>query len=792
MAVQIKSIEALKSNRLFYDIDQKDISFPFYQRDVVTLPEGSIIFQSGDQVDHIYLILEGEVKIKHNIAIDGQRIFEKGRDDFFGEQEFLSGTNRLSSAVANSETTVYILRRRELNELVKKDRHVLNNLRGMDPTRLSTQEFRNAKSHSETSADKLYTREITHPEDGTPIHSMTEDDGFVAFKHTHEIEPTFGNAETNWNFDPDHFILDLEHEPPHPVSVTPGSKGPAITSVAAPDDENFPIPEQFNFQTVVKDTPVNSAQHSSPVDESEEELSWDFSAPIADDEEHHHLYEDPEPREQFFKPEPFKDDGVVDDPPPSQVLNADPRMHFNFGDDIDSEVKWDFNENAEPIAPPMQDNDWGKFSYNEPANEEPFEPISFPEPEAPVQQPAPVYAEDVRSQEKPRLTTAQLKMLIKAAQLVNSNIKIDDVLNSIVTAASSLTQADRGTLYIVDAAHQQLWSKVLKGENIEEIRLKIGQGLAGYVAQTGEILNIEDAQNDPRFDANIDKATGYKTRTMLCYPIRDREGAVTAVLQLLNKKEGVFNELDEEFLEALSVHIALALSNAELVDQILVTDRMTSLGKVAKFLISDIKNPILAIRNLADQLQKKSVSDEHKRFLNMIKDQSTIVADLVMTTLGYTEGKTILNKKVQHINQVLEDIVEKLSEYFAGRNITVYKKFEADIFVNLDKKEFFQACFQIIKNAAEAMPGGGKFYISTAFGEVQDTVLISFKDTGSGFPETIKERIFEPFMSQGKKHGVGLGLAIAEKIVKDHGGSITAESDLGEGATFFITLPSES
>jgi signal transduction histidine kinase len=85
------------------------------------------------------------------------------------------------------------------------------------------------------------------------------------------------------------------------------------------------------------------------------------------------------------------------------------------------------------------------------------------------------------------------------------------------------------------------------------------------------------------------------------------------------------------------------------------------------------------------------------------------------------------------------------------------------------------------------MPHGGNFYVITK--RESDKIRIEFKDNGIGIPDSIKDRIFEPFMSHGNKDKTGLGLAIAEKIVKEHDGKIWAESDLGEGAVFIIVLP---
>ena len=86
----------------------------------------------------------------------------------------------------------------------------------------------------------------------------------------------------------------------------------------------------------------------------------------------------------------------------------------------------------------------------------------------------------------------------------------------------------------------------------------VGAGIAGWVAQSGEIVNIPDAYADPRFNPDVDKRTGYHTRNILCLPIRNKAGKIVASLQLLNKKKGSFTDEDADFLLTLSGHMALA------------------------------------------------------------------------------------------------------------------------------------------------------------------------------------------------------------------------------------------
>jgi len=109
---------------------------------------------------------------------------------------------------------------------------------------------------------------------------------------------------------------------------------------------------------------------------------------------------------------------------------------------------------------------------------------------------------------------------------------------------------------------------------VSEIRLPIGKGLAGTVAETGEPVILYDAHSDPRFDPTQDLRSGFRTRSMLCVPIRNRNGRIVGVLQLLNKMEGAFGTLDLEFLAAISDHMAIAMENATLHMQMLEKNRM--------------------------------------------------------------------------------------------------------------------------------------------------------------------------------------------------------------------------
>ena len=141
---------------------------------------------------------------------------------------------------------------------------------------------------------------------------------------------------------------------------------------------------------------------------------------------------------------------------------------------------------------------------------------------------------------------------------------LDMLLRLIMGKVTELMTADRATLYLVTEDGRQLWSKVVQGGSVVEIRLDIGEGIAGWVAQTREIVNIPDAYADQRFQPGVDLKSGYRTRSILCVPMIGALGGLVGVLQVLNKQDGPFERPDEELMSALASQAAIAIENARL------------------------------------------------------------------------------------------------------------------------------------------------------------------------------------------------------------------------------------
>lgn len=159
----------------------------------------------------------------------------------------------------------------------------------------------------------------------------------------------------------------------------------------------------------------------------------------------------------------------------------------------------------------------------------------------------------------------KLQVIQDVAAALGSTLDLDRLLDVIMHKATGVLDADRSTLYLHDEESGEIWSKVTQGGEIREIRLKIPQGIAGWVAETGETVNIPDAYADDRFNQEVDKSSGYRTRSMLTMPMLNAHGKVVGVVQVLNKSgDRAFDRDDEELLRALTSQAAVSIENSKL------------------------------------------------------------------------------------------------------------------------------------------------------------------------------------------------------------------------------------
>lgn len=234
---------------------------------------------------------------------------------------------------------------------------------------------------------------------------------------------------------------------------------------------------------------------------------------------------------------------------------------------------------------------------------------------------------------KRSLTEKQLHALLDSMKLINSTLDLDSLLTVIINEITQNLEAERSSLFIVDKEKNEIWSKIAEGAEKFEIRQPIGKGISGQVARTGEAINIKDAYQDSRFNPAFDKKTGYRTKSILCMPVRDKTGETIAVVQALNKKRGHFGKEDETFLSVFSEYIALTIQNARLYQEALERKKLEGeislAGEIQRLLLPQEVPQINGYRVFAHHHPSRQIGGDYYDFFRKPNRLCFVIADVV-------------------------------------------------------------------------------------------------------------------------------------------------------------------
>lgn len=219
--------------------------------------------------------------------------------------------------------------------------------------------------------------------------------------------------------------------------------------------------------------------------------------------------------------------------------------------------------------------------------------------------------------------------------------------------------------------------------------------------------------------------------------------------------------------------------------ELLESDKQKALAQLAAGMAHEIKNPLCAIKTFSEYLPRKfNDSDFREKFSRIVTQEVDKINSLVTQLLEFAKPSA-LNISPADIHRLLDDTLNLLSGEMIKNNIKLLRTYAPEeTIVNIDANKIRQVFFNIIKNAIEAMSGGGTLTITTYR---QERFIVEIGDTGCGIKARDISRIFEPFYSS-KEKGTGLGLAVTQGIIAEHRGSISVKSNPGCGATFTISL----
>ncbi len=270
-----------------------------------------------------------------------------------------------------------------------------------------------------------------------------------------------------------------------------------------------------------------------------------------------------------------------------------------------------------------------------------------------------------------RRAMEELSTIIEATKRLNSTLYLGELIHIILNLATRQTGAARGTVFLVDRERDEIWSLVGTGLEEHVIRLPADRGIAGWVAREGCTVRLDNAYDDPRFEPDIDRKLGFKTRQLLCLPIRNEAGAIIGVLELLNKADS-FNEEDEAFLDALSSHVALALEKAQLHREHIEKEKMKRDLELAREIQAGFlpeEPPVLpGIKIAVSHCASQFVGGDYYDFLCVNADGKEALLLVVADVEGKGAASALVMASVQATLHALADRVVPLEKLPANIN----------------------------------------------------------------------------------------------------------------------------
>lgn len=260
---------------------------------------------------------------------------------------------------------------------------------------------------------------------------------------------------------------------------------------------------------------------------------------------------------------------------------------------------------------------------------------------------------------------------------------------------------------------------------------------------------------------------------------------------MADKESGLlFFREDILLVKIIAYQLLASLESVRLTEEKLRMERLSTIGNMAGEIIHDLKGPMTTIMGFAELLERDDCTpQEQKDFSKIISTEVEQMVEMVEEILEFSRGsKMKLNLQSCNVEQLVAEVAEVLRRTFSEQGIELITKITCAQTIYADKEKLKRVFFNIANNAKEAIRNHGKFSINTY---LRNDTHIEFRlaDSGPGIPPHVKESIFDPFVTHGKKRGTGLGMSIAKKIINDHNGEIWVESEEGKGTIFYFTVP---
>jgi len=389
--------------------------------------------------------------------------------------------------------------------------------------------------------------------------------------------------------------------------------------------------------------------------------------------------------------------------------------------------------------------------------------------------------------------------LYRVHYLLSAVTDLTTLLERIMEESKQVARAEACSLMLYDRVDQELYFEIAQGKTGDQqalkrqVRLKLGQGIAGVAAATRTSINVRDVANDARFYSDADEVSHFKTKNLLAVPLVDREELI-GVVEVVNKiGDDWFSDTDLRVLEIFSSLAATAISNARLIEENLASARMAAIGQAVAGLSHYTKNIITGMIGSAELIdQGLCINDIAmlQRCWPVFRRSTNRIYEIVQDMLAFSKTRRPHLQSCE-MADLLSEAAQNFLDLLARKDVALDVHCDLREPVKVDATGLFRCLLNLLTNAGDAVPSGaGKIAMSARLSAEKD-LLIEILDNGPGVPDSDHARIFEPFYSTKGTQGTGLGLAVTHKIVEEHSGSISVERGPEGGALFRILIPQQ-
>jgi len=410
----------------------------------------------------------------------------------------------------------------------------------------------------------------------------------------------------------------------------------------------------------------------------------------------------------------------------------------------------------------------------------------------------------LETKEKLEQSVRHLKLLFELESAMSRAGSLEELIRGVLMESAEACEARGGAVLLSSGDEGGFELSLWDAERPSDLRyetwrapkgaslLPNSSSLRGLLAtsmQTAEPVRMAKKveEGEPYLEQD-----GLTFRSALAVPLEWENGASMGAIALCNKTEGrSFASEDVELLRMIAANFttAIHLFRARLERE--REERLSTIGSLLSNVVHDLKSPIAVASGYVQMMAEASDEKKRREYVALVLKQFDTIAALQREVLEFARGEKRLLVRRVYLGKFFEELAAELASQLAGTKVQFELALGDRTTARFDQSKIKRVVHNLVRNAVEAMgPRGGKVTLRVARAPSTRSLVLEVSDTGPGIPKAIESRIFESFVTAGKKGGTGLGLAIVKKIISEHGGAVDVQST-SAGTTFTLTLPQD-